>query len=95
MALLYMLCSIAPLGLAVQNRHVSAVTTLLNLGADPFDGKSHSLYNTNPACPYWLALDVKLKVEAFGRVTWQRDEAVLTCNQCDKRFFGSICIAFL
>ena len=86
MALLYMLCSIAPLGLAVQNRHASAVTTLLNLGADPFDGKSHSLYNTNPACPYWLALDVKLKVEAFGRVTWQRDEAVLTCNQCDKRF---------
>ena len=65
---------------------VEAVKTLLSLGADPFDGASASLYNSNPACPYWLALDIKLKVENFGSVKWQHDDAVLACNLCNKQF---------
>ena len=74
-----------PLGLAVQNRHYDATAALLNLGADPFDGLP-AMYNSNPACPYWLALDVPLRVEGFGLVKWQDDHSTLTCKVCEKKF---------
>ena len=75
-----------PLGLAVQNRHYEATSALLNLGADPFDGLPPTMYNCNPACPYWLALDVPLRVEGFGLVKWQDDHSTLTCKVCEKKF---------
>ena len=87
-----------PLGLAVQNRHYEATSALLNLGADPFDGLPPTMYNCNPACPYWLALDVPLRVKGFGLVKWQADHSTLTCKVCEKNllFFSvGITVAFV
>ena len=75
-----------PLALAVQNRHVECVKTLLSLGADPFASSGASVLNLNPACPYWLSLDVKIIRSWHAVEGWINDESEKFCFNCHAKF---------
>ena len=68
-----------PLAIAVQNRHVACVKTLLSLGADPFASSGASVLNYNPACPYWLSLNVYI-MSHERTVDWVDDNPAPTAN---------------
>ena len=75
----------SPLGLAVQNGHLSCVKVLLDSGADPFDGGKLSFHNEDPTNPVWLALGCNVEIRTYGSVLWA-DDKKSKCQDCDKPF---------